>query len=412
MLVGLPLTADVAATVTLSDRTETRLRDPGDTSTGSSLDVATAPEARLMLAWPRTGITFAYTPRLTFWDINDVGVQPTWLDAGSARMDWRDGNTRLSLEQDASYGAMSFANLTFAPGPGAQPSAGVVPPPGPVATTPPSVDVIPSPQILQFESLSTTLGSRVEGQRWEFRSSVGYQLSGGADAASRSIIPLQRGPLAEAAMTFATSPLDHLATTVTGEETTFSSGPEILLGEADEGWKHLWSAVSEMDLTLGVSGARVVEAPFSQSVREVNPVAEATLEQRILADEDRVTLRVGARLGPVVNRLLGIVDERVQGTLMSKWTHGPFAMTAFASAQQSVPTGGPNATELFTGELGLAYAATDAVAFDIGVRGLSQKANQPVVSNTTSGATNIVEANIVQGIVFVGVTFRSPTMPL
>jgi hypothetical protein len=397
MVAALPLAADVVAALALSDRTETRLRDPGDTPTGPSLDVATMPEARLALTSPRTGFTLAYLPRLTLWDVNDIGARPTWLNAGSARVDWRDGNTSLSLEQDASYGAMSFAALALSPGP---------------QGAPPSVDVIPSSEIIQYESSTTTIGSRVEGKRWEFRSNVGYQIAGGADDNARSVIPLQKGPLGEAAVTFATSPVDHLATTATGSETTFSSGPEIAIVEADESWKHLWSAVTEMDLTLGLSEARVLTSPFAQSYRETDPVAEAVLEQRILTDGDRVTIRIGARLGPVVNRLLGIVDERVQGTLLSKWTHGPFALEAFASAQQSVPTDGPDATELITGQVGVSYAVTDAVAFDAGVRALWQRANQPVVSISTPGATDIVEANLTQGVVFVGVTLRAPTVRL
>jgi hypothetical protein len=208
------------------------------------------------------------------------------------------------------------------------------------------------------------------------------------------------------------SPLDRLATTVTGAETTFSSGPQIVLVEADEVWRRPWSPFTETDLTLGVSEARVQASPLAQSFRETNPVAEAVLERRILTDEDRLTFRIGARLGPVVNRLLGIVDERIQGTLLSKWDHGPLAIHAFASAQQSVPAGGPDATQLLTGEIGLSYTATSAVVLDVGVRGLSQRANQPVVSTSTPGATDVVEASLLQGVVFVGLTLRAPTIRL
>jgi hypothetical protein len=355
------------------------------------------PEARLTLASPRTGFTLAYTPRLTLWDVNDIGVQPLWLDAGSARIESRFSDTALSLAQQASYGSMSFADLTFAPGP---------------EGAPPHVDVVPSSKIIEFESTSTTLGSRTEMRRWEVVSSVGYQLSGGADGASRLIIPLQKGPLAEAMAAFAASPVDHFATTLTGSETAFSSGAEIVLGEEDEGWKHRWSPVTEIEATLGVSEARVRASPYTQNSAPTYPVAEVVLEQSILTAEDRMTVRIGSRIGPVINRLLGIVDERVQGTLVTKWTHGPFAASAFASAQQSVPTGGPNATELIAGELGLAYAATEAVAFDLGVRGLWQKVSQPVVSTSAQGFTDVVEASVVQGIVFVGVTLRAPTMRL
>jgi hypothetical protein len=396
MLSVLPLVADIAASLVLSDRTETRLRDPGDSPSGPSIDIATTPEARLSLASPRTALALAYTPRLTLWDVNDAGVRATWLHAGVARLDWHaDNSTTMSLEQGGSYGALSFAALAFPPG-----SEGAAP----------RVDVVPSSQIIQFESSSTTLASRVEGRRWDLRSTVGYQVSGGADGAARLVVPLQMGPLAEAVVTSATSPVDHLATMAIGSETKFSSGPEIALVEGDERWKHMWSAFTETDLTLGVSEGRVRASALVPATNEFNPVAEVTLEQRVLSDQDRVTLRIDARLGPVVNRLLGIVDERIQGTVGAKWIHGPFGVGAFASAQQSVPTGGPDATELLTGEVGLSYTATDAVTFDLGVRGLWQRANQPVVSSSTPGATNIVEASLAQGVVFIGATFRAPRM--
>jgi hypothetical protein len=388
---ALPMDADLAATLTLSDRTETRLRDPGDLPTAPSVDIATMPEARLVLASSRLTFSLAYTPRLTLWDVNDVGLRPLWLDAASARLESRFDRTTLSLAQDASYGSMSFADLTFAPSP---------------EGAPPRVDVVPSSQIVEFESTSTTLASRTQTLRWAFGSSIGYQLSGGADSASRLVIPLQKGPVAEATATFAGSPVDGFVTTLTGSETTFSSGPEIILGEVDEGWRRRWSAVTETDVTLGVSEARVRTSPLAEGVDETNPVAEVVLEHRVVSDYDRVTLRIDARLGPVVNRLLGIVDERIQGTLGSKWTHGPLVASAFASAQQSVNTGGPDATELVAGEVSLSYAVTEAVAFDMGVRGLWQRAAQSVTQ------TPSVTATFVQGIVFVGVTLRAPAMRL
>jgi hypothetical protein len=397
MLAALPLAADVAATIALSDRTETRLRQPGDASTGPSLDVATAPEARMTLVLPRIGCALTYAPRLSFWDVNDVGLQPTWFHAGSVHLDWRTNETSLSLDQAASYGAMSFAGLTVAPGP---------------EGTPPRVDVIPPSQIIHVESSSTTVGSRTVIRRWELRSAVGYQLSGGATDVARTILPLQRGPLADAALTYATSPVDHVATTVSGTKATFSSGPEIALVEADEGYKHRWSAVTETNLTFGVSQARVQASPLIGVTGETHPVAEATLDHGISTGVDRVTLHVGARLGPVVNRLLGVVDERVQGTVLSKWTHGPFVVNAFGSAQRSVPYEGPNATALLTGELGLSYTAVAAVVFDVGVRGVWQRANQALTSTSTPGGTDVVEASIAQGTVFVGVTFRAPIIRL
>ena len=385
-----PVTADIAASLAVSDRTEARLRDPGDYPAGPSVDLATVPEAHLLLAAPRVGTTLAYTPRLSLFDVNDVGARPTLLDAGSLRLTWRpDDQVTLTLDEDASYGGMNFAALSFAPGPDG---------------LPPRVDAVPAPRTIWFDSTSTTLGSRVKLRRWEFHTALTYQLSGGADASARTVIPLQRGPQAEAGLAHDVSPVDQFVTTLSGAQASFSSGPEIELAEVDESWKHRFSPVAEMDFTLGGSEANVRPAPVAGSFRETNPVAEAIWEQRLLTADDRFTFRVGARLGPVVNRLLGIVDERVQGTLMSEWTHGRLVARAFGSAQQSVPTGGSNATELFAGELDLAYTASDAMTLDLGLRGLRQKANQPVATGAT---TSILETDLAQGMVFVGVTFRA-----
>lgn len=399
MFSGLPLAADVAASLALSDRTETRVRQPGDTPPGASLDVASVPEARLSLAWPRVDCALTYSPRLTFWDVGSADAARTWLDAGSAHVDWHaNDETTLSLHEDASYGAMSFAGLTL-------------PPSGPEGA-PPRVDVIPGSQILFLESSSSTISSRVALRRWELRSEIGYQVFGGADDAARSLLPLQRGPVADATLSYATSPIDHVATTLTGSETTFSPGPEIALVEGDEGWKHRWSALTETTSTLGIAEARVDGAGVPPS-RQTDPVAELVLEHRIPVGGDPVALHVGARLGPVVNRLLGIVDERVQGVIQAKWTHRPFVVTAFGSAQQSVlAQEDPYATTLFLGELDASYQAADAVAFDAGVRGIWQRASQPITPGTAPGTTGVVEANIAQGILFVGITLRVPTIRL
>jgi hypothetical protein len=141
-----------------------------------------------------------------------------------------------------------------------------------------------------------------------------------------------------------------------------------------------------------------------------NPVAELALDQRILTADDRVTLKIAARLGPVINRLLGVVDERVQGTVLSKWTHGPFVVSALANVQQSVFTDTAYSTELFVGELTVSYVASDIVTLDGGVRGVWQQGNQPVGLVATPSTTDIAEINVAQGTVFLGATFRAPTI--
>ena len=103
LMLAVPPLADVAATLDLADRTEARLRQPGDFPPSSSFDVSTVPEARLTLRLPRFDATMKYEPRLTFWDLNDKSSQPTWLDAGTAHLQWQTSDhVRLTLDEDAS----------------------------------------------------------------------------------------------------------------------------------------------------------------------------------------------------------------------------------------------------------------------------------------------------------------------
>jgi hypothetical protein len=338
----------------------------------------------LTLASRRWQYALTYAPRLTLWDVNAAGVRPTALHEGAASIEWRSLAARLSLHETGSYGSVDLAAFALTPGP---------------EGAPPRVDLVPAPQIIQFASSTTTLASRLTFPRWLVGASVGYQVSGGADAVARTVLPFQSGPFGELSASYAASRRDHVITTLTTSEASFSSGPESLLMEVDEGWRRSLSRVTDLTLTLGASEAGARTSAFAARGFETHPVAEAVLEQRHARPEGHVDVRFGVRLGPVVNRLVGIVDERVGGTLTASHTYRRVTTHALAGASQSVPASGVYATSLVAGELGVAYALRDFVTFDLGVRGLWQRQQVP-------------EAVFLQGTVFAGVTFRAPPVHL
>jgi hypothetical protein len=390
MLLALALATAMAGEFTLTDRSEVRLRQPGVNPPDTSLDIETAPEARLALGSRRVECGLAYTPRLTLFDVNVVGVDPVILHAGEARAAWHDRRIRLTLDEIASYGRMNFASLT--PTSGSQ-------------GAPQRVDVIPTSRVLTFESSTTTLTSRMALPRWVLGSAVGYQLSGGADADTRAVLPLQYGPLGELTADRSLSHLDDAITTLAGSEATFTSGPELVLVEADEGWRHAWTRTTETRLTLGASEARTRASPAGPHSFETDPVAEADLRQRFLAEGDRVDAQCSVRLGPVVNRLLGVVDERVQGTVGATWTHGRYEVRASGSAAQSVHASSATAVALVLGEVALSYRLSKYTLIDFGVRGLWQKQAETV--QTAGQPDQIVHPSFLQGVAFIGVTFRA-----
>ena len=393
MLGAFAIAADVGGTLVLSDRTEVRARAPGIKAGQPSIDVETAPEVRLALGSPRVHFRIAYTPRLTNWDLNVDGVRPLLLHAGSAGIEWIDGRTRLSLREDGAYGGMSFTSLTATPG---------------TTTTPtqPRLDVIPGGGILQYAASTTVLGSRTDLRRWAFVTDVGYQMSGGADAASRAFLPWQRGPLADVAVEYAVTRADRAVTFVSGQDAAFTTGSEIIVIDATEGWRRRWSAATDSELSVGASEAGIRATPASSMEYRTYPVAEASLEHRFGMDFDRFLVRGSARLGPVVNRILGLVDERVQGRVEARWSHQPIGFRFVLTAQQSVPASDVTAITLLQGELALLVRLNANVQLDGGVRELAQRQAQlgPAVVPTDP----IVRSTFTQSVVFVGVTLHAP----
>jgi hypothetical protein len=380
MLAALLLSADLAGSLSVSDRTELRVWAPGTPPASASLDAETELTARLTLARRRFRSIFAYTPRLTLWDAESSARSPTLLHGGEARVEWPGRRALLSLDETGSYGGVSFASYPLSPGPDGQP---------------PRVEPLPAPRIIQFVSSTTTLASLVTLRRWTVDTSAGYQLSGGADTGAQAVLPFQAGPFGEARADYAASRPDHAITKLSVSEAAFSSGPESLLVEVDAGYRRLWSRLDEARLTLGATEARARASAIAADTYTTYPVVEAALERKRDAG-GHLAVSIGARLGPMVNRLDGTVEQWVQGTLAASHSRRRLTTRLFTSAGETVNARSANAMSLFAGELGAAYAATGAVTLDAGVRGFWQRLETTRVP-------------FVQGTVFIGVSLRAPT---
>jgi hypothetical protein len=225
---------------------------------------------------------------------------------------------------------------------------------------------------------------------------VGYQLAGGATTDARQSLPLESGPFGDAQFTQAVTHIDYLPTTVSASEASFSSGQEIVLTEIDQGWRHLWSRVTETRLALGVSEARVRTTADAPHSFKTYPVAEGILAHHLSPHDD---VRLDVRVGPFVNRLIGFVDEQVQATLAATRTRARFATHAYVTAAQSTSQSEVNAIRFASGELGGSYGTSQLVSFDLGVRGLWQHQDPAA-------------ADLLQATFFIGLTLRAPPMKL
>jgi hypothetical protein len=379
MLAALLTTLALTDTLEVSDRTEVRVRVPG-TVAAAALDVETAPALRLTLGSRRLQLTLDEAPRLTLSELGRA-AQPAFFNGGEARVAWLGSLARLSLDETAGYGLVDFASSPVVPG---------------TPAAPPSVSLIPALSILPYEASSTTLTSTLTLRRWAVATSVGYQLAGGATADARLLLPLEAGPFGEASADYAFARRDHAVLTLSASDTTFSSGPGDVLVEPSVGYRHLWSRTIETTLTLGAGEARARISPRAAATFETYPVIEGVLARRSGA-EGQLDARASVRLGPVVNRLYGDVEERMEATLGASYRARRLTTHVFASGSRSVPATGPYATSLFGGELGSSYGATRVVAVDGGLRCIWQRQEATL-------------AAFAQGTFFIGVTLLAPPL--
>ena len=420
MLHALPVWA-ADGTFTLSDRTEVRLREPDPVTNAVALDFDTLFDARATLASRDTLYTLAYLPRVTLLDINGAGIQPALINGGLASAEWHSRRVRIVLTEKASYGELSFESLSALPTPGS-PTA----PPSPTGapTQLPSTQAVPPTQSVLFESSETTLDSTLLLRRWTVEGKVGYQLSGGATAAAQLELPFQHGPLAEVTADYRAGSRDHFATVAAASDTSFSNSlpgtaagavyTDDLLGQIEEQWRHKWARLTETMLSAGAYEARIrtiFDGPYAS---QANPVAEAAIDQHFVRGINRGEVRLDVRLAPIVNRLTGLVDQRIQGTLEGIWSRRRLTFRMFGTAAESVDQGTTTASRLLAGEIDASYRVSPILTLDAGARTIRQVQNEPgplpatmAGTATSDQPTPIIGTNFSQSVLFFAVTIHA-----
>lgn len=386
MLSALALAAAVEGTFTLIDRTEARVRAPDPVTNSTAFDIENVPDARIVLSSPHFVYTLGYTPRLAFVDFNESGSRPSILNAGLVSAQWHERKVRVTLTENASYGDQTFAALSVLPTTGT-PAAPSGSPGAPISPNQPvslpTTDAVPAVALLSTMSSVTTLASQVTLRRMLLTASVGYQVSGGADTAAQQILPLQHGPFAETDFDVTATRRDHFVTVVLGSDAAFSTGVDSVLLEVLEQWRHKWSRSTDTELGGGVSGVRsrlVFEAPYTYAA---DPIVNGAINHELVHGADRVELRADAGFGPTVDRLTGLADQRVYGTLQAIGTHRRFGLRIFGTAMESVPQSATGALRLIEGEVDALFHVSKVVTIDGGLRGLWENLGQVAV---TTGA--------------------------
>jgi hypothetical protein len=357
---ALPLHAEVRGAIVVSDRSEVRARDSGELS-GRAVDVETSPALGLRLEGRRWALDAAYAPRFTGRALDEsASATRDLLHGGGATATWTDRRVRFVAREELLYGDMSFTSLAL--------GSAVVP-----GTTPgqPSLQTLFGPATIRFTSMRTTLSARVQASREvAVTSTFEHVRTGGIDALSRSIFPLQEGPGLQESVEYAASRIDWLTTSVRASRLVYSSGPESTLFEADQGWRHAYGAHSFVTVRAGVvaSVARGATGVFGgPRTWSLWPLAEVALTHE---HEDRLTLAATARISPIVDRLTGLIDARAQGSFGFRWVFVPrWLLRAEAGVAQSLPLREDSSgLTLLVGEAVVAWNATRVTSLELGTR--------------------------------------------
>jgi hypothetical protein len=416
MLHALPVPADVG-TFTLSERTEVRGRDPDPVTNGAAMDLDLDLDARVGLSSSHHVYTLAYTPRLTFLDLNSVGLQPALLNGLLASAEWRSGHVSVLVSETASYGERAIASLGTLTTPGTPVPTQPNGQPASVA----NAQLLPTVEKFLYASSNTTVSSTITLKPWLVSGTVGYQLSGGADTVAQQTLPFQRGPTGEALADLRVTRRDHLVTDVTARQATYSApaglppvnspagtagtGTEVMLVEEREQWRHALGRTVSTMLAAGVTEARSRDAAFDPYVFSTFASVEGSVEQRFGRGKNIGSIVLDLRLAPLVNQLTGIIDERVQGSATGTWTRRKVTLGASLTAAQSTDQSSAYASKVLMGEVDASYAPSPVLSFDVGGRVITQDQNTATtLPNNTTGPVS--QTSFGQAIVFVAVTIR------
>lgn len=321
----------------LGARLEFRAGQPDASAPGSSLtDLEVDPLAALKVPLRTSSLVLAYEPRIFIVLKEPAGQAPqkvSYLHRGRLVFDAKPTPLwRFFVEGRGAYGEYDFLPLsTVLPqsgGTGLPPAQPSTPGAPPTAPTPlPGVSTLPGERFLRVidvhgtAGLVATLSPRLS---WLF--SAGYDYSGGADTASRTQLPLQKGPHGLTGALWSVTRNDTLSFLLDASHNRFSSGPQSTIGSVTGTWSHVWSRAVATDLIGGIGGFHsdvpAVATSPARTEDKLLPVAGLGLRHAWLTRWASWKNSLTFLASPLPDQINGQVYERVGGVLRSTLAPG------------------------------------------------------------------------------------------
>lgn len=343
-----------AGTLDVAGRAEVRVRGGSDVPQPVA-EAEIAPSAILRYQAHAYRLSLTYAPRFTIRQI-ETGAAFEPLNGGSLEVGWRGRRAAVSATGDATYGTASFTSIALQT-------------PAPEGGT---LQRFPQGGSVAYASARASVAVTYQATRRLALQITGEgAASGGADAPSRVRIPFQVGPRLTLGADVAATRSDRATTSINASYETFSSGAEAGVATVSEAWRRAWTRRTDTSIGAGVAGSWSHPAGTALSRLALYPTAEATVASRLPAE--RLDVRLSLGIAPVIDRLTGQVDERLQGAAGVAWGFHPRAgVRAQMAAAQSVPQTAIGAVTLVSGEAAIWLAVGRSLRIEVGTRGALQ----------------------------------------
>jgi hypothetical protein len=381
VLAALVAAAALRGSLEASSRLQLRVRD-GAALAGPALDAELNPAVRLDVRARRFQLDLDYAPRFTR-SLFGADAQPSIFHQGGFSARLQDRRASLSIQEDAGYGSSSFTALAADPGAASGPLFHL-------ATLP------RSDTVAYAWSRTGLLGRLALQRRWAITLSLEYALNGGTDARSREAIPFQTGLHGRAGAEYAPTRRDQLTSSVDAFRSYFSSGWEDTLVQGTLAWRRAWGRTLVSTVTGGVGYSTSHHSVTGEARDEAHPVGAVSVAYTPRSTPMDVGLSV--RVSPVIDRLSGRVDERLESVASVAWRPTrALAIEGQLGAARSVLWDRPDAVALVYQGLLLSFRANDLLKFEGGARGAWTRLRGD-------------DAPPLQWVTFVGMTFTAPTL--
>jgi hypothetical protein len=303
-----------------------------------------------------------------------------------------DPALRLTADASATYGTYDFRlQSTAPPGQGPSPGQGQTPGQAPGQGT---IQPIPLVSTAKYVNAAGALGFEcASSARTRVAGVVSYLVEGGADAPSRTLLPLRRGPTIQGTLDWNLPPHDTLTTTFTASYFAFLAetavaaaaaiAPNAWSAQASETWQHTFGpppSAGQLRLGLGVGAIGDAIGFPRLTLRRAVPVAEVGFQQGF--GQPAVQLTVGARVAPFADFTTTATYERVTAFASLGWqlqrdwglATGFSAGVALEGAQHGQATG--------TGQLTATWTAAPWAQLSAGLSSLWQEAGTGYAAST------------------------------